>query len=72
MSKEITIELPKDMKLREQNPECSKGNSPHLCALWNNQLVCLVPNYKEGEEYTTLFDILPCKFNPKKAIEVET
>lgn len=67
---EINVKLPKNLKLREQNPECNK--SGHLCAEFNGQKACLIPKIEENsDDTTTLFDIKPCLKTGKEKLEIE-
>jgi hypothetical protein len=67
---EINVELPKGLKLREQNPECNK--SGHMCALFNGQKACLIPlkPKTDSEGNLEIFEIKPCIKEGKKGLEI--
>lgn len=78
--KKFEIPIPKDsgLEIREQqNPECNKGDpskgiEPHICGLFNGQLVCLKIKPKEDENgRMELLEMSMCSKSNQKNIKIE-
>ena len=62
--KKFTVELPKELSLREQSKDCnSKG---HLCGLFNGQPCCLKPKIEDVNGSLSVFEMENCSKNQER------